>query len=171
MALTESQPPDFAELYELWMRIRNKMNILENLPRDFGIDDQLKLSDIHTIQAIGSTKENNNKIIADILGITPSAVSQMVAKLTRRGLVKKVRGLRNDKEISLELTEKGRTAFKCHEKIHREMYEQIALHVGNLNEDELEVIARVFSVMESVYDQRIRDLSAKKDKKGMERSD
>jgi DNA-binding MarR family transcriptional regulator len=171
MTLIESQLPDFAELYGVWMRIRNKMNILENLPRDFGIDDQLKLSEIHTIQAIGSKKENNNKIIADILGITPSAVSQMVAKLTRRGLVKKVRGLKNDKEISLELTEKGRTAFKCHEKIHREMYEQIALHVGSLNEDELEVIARVFSAMESVYDQRIRDLSAKKDEKSTERSD
>ncbi|WP_421908751.1 MarR family winged helix-turn-helix transcriptional regulator [Methanolacinia petrolearia] len=171
MAVTKSQPTDFADLYEVWMRIRNKMNIMENLPRDFGIDEQLKLSEIHTIQAIGSTKENNNRIIADILGITPSAVSQMVAKLTRRDLVKKVRGLRNDKEVSLELTEKGRTAFKCHEKTHADVYKRIAAGVGTLKKEELEVISRIFSAMESVYDQQIRDLSANKNVSETERSD
>ena len=171
MTVAESQPSDFAELYGVWMRIRNKMNIMENLPRDFGIDDPLKLSEIHTIQAIGSTKENNNRIIADILGITPSAASQMVAKLSRRGLVKKVRGLRNDKEVSLELTEKGRIAFRCHEKTHADVYKRIAAGVGTLKKEELEVISRVFSAMESVYDQQIRDLTANKNVSGTERSE
>lgn len=106
MAVAKSQPTDFADLYEVWMRIRNKMNIMENLPRDFGIDEQLKLSEIHTIQAIGSTKENNNRIIADILGITPSAVSQMVAKLTRRDLVKKYAGLETIRKYPLNLPKK-----------------------------------------------------------------
>ena len=69
-------PPEFPEIYQSWMRIRNKMNVMENLPRTFGVDKPLFLSEIHTIQAIGNTKDNNIRIIAGILGVTPSAVSQ-----------------------------------------------------------------------------------------------
>jgi len=165
-------PPssDFAELYGVWMRIRNKMNVMENLPRDFGVDVRLHLSEIHAIQAIGTTPENNIRTIADILGVTPSAASQAITRLTKRGLVKKVRGLRNEKEVTLELTEKGQTAFQNHEQIHAEMYEQIASRIGPLNEKELEVLDRVFSAMESVYDQRIRELSADAKEKQKEQS-
>jgi len=164
-------PPssDFAELYGVWMRIRNKMNVMENLPRDFGVDVRLHLSEIHAIQAIGTTPENNIRIIADILGVTPSAASQVITRLTKRGLVKKVRGLRNEKEVTLELTEKGQTAFKNHERIHAEMYEQTASRIGPLSEMEMEVLDRVFSAMESVYDQRIREISADAKEKQKER--
>lgn len=151
---------DFAELYRVWQRIRNKMDVMESLPRDFGVDVRLHLSEIHTIQAIGMTPENNIRTIADILGVTPSAASQTITRLTKRGLVKKVRGLRNDKEVTLELTEKGRIAFQNHERGHAEMYERLASRIGPLNEKDIEVLDRVFSAMESFYDQRIRELSA-----------
>lgn len=160
---------DFADLYRVWLRIRNKMNVMESLPHDFGVDVRLHLSEIHTIQAIGTTPENNIRTIAEILGVTPSAASQTITKLTKRGLVKKVRGLRNEKEVTLELTEKGQTAFQNHERLHAEMYERIASGIGPLNEKELEVIDRVFSAMESVYDQRIRELSAGAKEKQKER--
>jgi len=50
------------------------------------------------------------------------------------------------------------------------MYEQIASRIGPLNEKELEVLDRVFSAMESVYDQRIRELSADAKEKQKEQS-
>lgn len=154
-----SDSPDFAELFKVWMRIRNKMNIIENLPRDFGVGIQLKLSEIHTIQAIGNTKENNIRIIADIQGVTPSAVSQMVSRLTELGLVKKVWGVHNNKEVILVLTKKGQIAYVNHEKIHAEIYEKIASQVGDLSEKELELLARVFYAMDSVYARSIREHS------------
>ena len=141
------------------MRIRNKMNLMEDLPRDFGVDDLLHLSEIHTIQAIGSTPENNIRIIAGILGVTPSAASQVITRLTRRGLIKKVRGLRNEKEVSLELTVSGLIAFRNHEQVHALMYEAIASRIGTLDEKERQVLDRVFSAIESVYDERIQELT------------
>lgn len=155
----KSTPPDFAELYRSWMRIRNKLDLLEKLPRDFGVDDRLHLSEIHTIQAIGDTPENNVRTIADLLGITPSAASQAITRLTKRGLVKKVRGLRNEKEVSLELTGKGQIALRNHERAHAHVYEQIAGRVGPLNDEERDVLDRVFSAFESVYDRQLRELT------------
>ena len=152
------------------MRIRNKMNIMEDLPRDFGVEDLLHLSEIHTLQAIGKTPENNIRIIAGLLGVTPSATSQVITRLTRRGLVKKVRGLRNEKEVALELTEKGQVAFRNHEEVHARMYEMVAGRVGPLNDKERDLINRIFSAFESVYDQRITELTQGQESRHRERS-
>jgi len=162
--------PDFKELYQSWMRIRNKMNLMEDQPRDFGVDNLLHLSEIHTIQAIGNTPENNVRIISGLLGVTPSAASQIITRLTRRGLVKKVRGLRNEKEVSLELTESGQVAFRNHEEVHTRMYELVAGRVGPLNDKERDLLSRIFSAFESGYDQLITELTQGRDSRQRGRS-
>jgi DNA-binding MarR family transcriptional regulator len=148
-------PPDFRELYRTWMRIRNKMDLMEHMTQYFGLEEPFHLSEIHTIQAIGNTPENNIRTIADILGVTPSAASQVVTRLTKRGLVNKVRGVRNEKEVSIELTDNGWIAFKNHEQVHRKIFEQISERIGPLNEKDRVIIGRIFSSFESVYDELI----------------
>jgi len=141
------------------MRIRNKMNLMENMPCTFGVEKPLFLSEIHTLQAIGRTKENNIRTIAEILGVTPSAASQTVTRLKKKGFVKKVRGIKNEKEVSLVLTPMGKIAYNNHEKTHQQMYERIAGRLGELTDEERVVLSRVFSVFESVYDERIAELT------------
>lgn len=162
--------PTLPELFQIWMRIRNKMNIMENTPRDFGVNNPLFPSEIRTIHVIGRTPENNVRIIAEIMGMTPSGASLVITKLTKRGLVHKIRGVRNDKEVSLELTEQGLIAFKNHEHIHAQVNEQITERIGNLNEEERATIGRVFSAFESVFDERIEALSESADHKSRMRS-
>jgi DNA-binding MarR family transcriptional regulator len=167
--MKQTSPP-LPELYQTWMRVWNKMNVMENFPRDFGVDDPLFLSEIHTIQAIGNTPENNVRIIAGILGVTPSAASQVISRLTRRGLVRKIRGVRNEKEVSLELTDEGLSANNAHEEIHAQVYTRIAERIGDLDEQERATIARVFSAFESVYDERIEELTGSADNRAGTRS-
>jgi DNA-binding MarR family transcriptional regulator len=155
----DNRPPEFPELYRSWMRIRNKMNVMENMPRTFGVETPLFLSEIHTLQAIGRTKENNIRTIAGLLGVTPSAASQTVTRLKKKGFVKKVRGIRNEKEVSLVLTPAGKIAYDNHEKTHEQMYERIFDRLGTLTGDERVFLARVFSAFEAVYDERIAELS------------
>jgi DNA-binding MarR family transcriptional regulator len=151
------------------MRIRNKMNLMENMPHYFGVEPPLHLSEIHTIQAIGNTPENNIRTIAALLGVTPSAASQAITRLTKRGLVRKVRGRRNEKEVSLELTEEGMAAFTTHEQIHVQMYEQIAGQIGSLSEADRVIVSRIFSAFESVCDRRIGELSQAAEKRNQAR--
>ena len=159
MSGQDNHPPGFPELYCIWMRIRNKMNLMENMPCTFGVEKPLFLSEIHTLQAIGRTKENNIRTIAEILGVTPSAASQTVTRLKKKGFVKKVRGIKNEKEVSLVLTPMGKIAYNNHEKTHQQMYERIAGRLGELTDEERVVLSRVFSVFESVYDERIAELT------------
>ncbi len=157
------QPPEFPELYRSWMRIRNKMNVMENMPRTFGVETPLFLSEIHTLQAIGRTHENNIRTIAEILGVTPSAASQTITRLKKKGFVKKVRGVKNEKEVALVLTPAGKIAYNHHEKTHEQMYERISGRLGPLTGDERIFLGRVFSAFESVYDERIAELSDRSD--------
>jgi DNA-binding MarR family transcriptional regulator len=149
--------PAMPDLYRIWMRIWSKMNVLENLPYNFGVDEPLFLSEIHTIQAIGKTPENNVRIIAETLGVTPSAASQAITKLTKRGLVRKIRGIRNEKEVSLKLTQLGLVAYNNHEEVHAKTYARIIEQIGTLNEEERTTMERVFSAFESVYDDSIEE--------------
>ncbi len=151
------------------MRIRNKMHLMENMPHYFGVEHPLYLSGIHTTQAIGKTPENNIRAIATLLGVTPSAASQVITWLIGRGLVKKVRGRRNEKEVSLELTEEGMATFTMHEQIHVQLYEQIAGRIGPLSEADRVMVSRGFSAFESVCDRRIEELLQAAEKRNQER--
>lgn len=147
-----------AEIFERWYRIHKKMNLMERIPCNFGLDDPLFLSEIHTVEAIGNTPDNNVRIIADVLGVTPSAASQVIKKLKDRGLVRKIRGIRNEKEVSIELTEQGLIAFTNHAQTHAHIQERI----GHINEKESAAVIRVLSAFESVYDERIGELACGK---------
>lgn len=151
--------PAMPELYQIWIRIWHKMNVMENIPHNFGVNEPLSFSEIHAIQAIGNTPENNVRIIADILGVTPSATSQVVTRLTKRGLVQKVRGVRNEKEVSLELTKEGLAAYGSHEEIHAQTYARIVERIGTLSAEERATVERIFCAFESVYEERIGELT------------
>jgi DNA-binding MarR family transcriptional regulator len=146
------------DLYRVWMRLRNKVNEMESIPRDYGVQEPLYLSEIHILQAIGDTPENNIRVIAGLLGVTPSATSQAVTKLAGRGLVRKIRGRRNEREVSLELTDPGRIAYEHHERSHGQIYARITERIGTLSDEELALVGRVFHAFESVYDERIEEL-------------
>ena len=146
------------DLYQIWMRIMNKLNESENIPRIFGIDLPLYPSEIHMIQAIGDNPESNIRSIAEHLGITSGAASQAITKLARRGLVIKVRGRKNEKEVHLELTSPGLCAYQAHESIHEQVFQRIVSQIGPLTDDEIILLRRVLHAVESVYDERIEQV-------------
>jgi len=110
------------QIMEQFIRVMNKFNRLDRIPMDFGIEQMLFPSEIHTIEAIGRNRGINVTELAEILGITKGAASQMVKKLLQKGLVAKLKHHVNDKELILKLTAKGENAFQDHEKFHREMH-------------------------------------------------
>ncbi len=158
-------PPSPRDLYRIWMRIINNVNESEKIPRYFGIETPLYPSEIHALQAIGEHPGSNVREIATILGITPGAGSQVISKLATRGLVRKVRGKKNEKEVHLELTSDGETAFQSHETTHEMVYQRIVDGISPVSEDEARFLERILHGLEKVYDERRAELltsSAKK---------
>ena len=72
------------EFFEDVYRIINKYNQKAKLPKTYGTEDLLYMSEIHMIEIIGSEEEVTNGKLTKILGITKGAVSQTVTKLEEK---------------------------------------------------------------------------------------
>ncbi|WP_276621324.1 MarR family winged helix-turn-helix transcriptional regulator [Syntrophomonas wolfei] len=72
---------------------------------------------------IKSIKENEGIHVtglADLLEVTKGAVSQIVMRLEKKGMVVKDKDDSNQSKLVLKLTPKGETAYVNHEKLHQE---------------------------------------------------
>lgn len=163
--VNKETPADIPELYLMLIRITNKIKQVERILEDFGLPDPLYVSEIHTIQAIGNNPDNNVKMIAELTGVSSSAASQVITKLKKRGLVRKIHGARNEKEILLKLTKKGLVAYKIHEKTHAEKCECIHKEIGPLSLEERAAVERVLSAVEMFFTRSIEENSLVNKKK------
>lgn len=102
---------------ELTEKIANsKTNILE-----FGSEDMtFYRGEIHMIKMIGDLPGIHSAELARRFGITRAVVHKTLQKLCDRELIIKEDDPLDRKRFQLYLTEKGRTAYACHEKYHSE---------------------------------------------------
>jgi DNA-binding MarR family transcriptional regulator len=140
------------DLIVQFYRVINKFNELDKSPYDFGIGETLRPSEIHTIQAIGNNNGINVTGLAQKLGITKGAVSQMINKLKKRGLISKVKSMDNDKEVLLILTTKGEKAFEGHERFHHDMYTDFAGYIDEISADQLAVFKTILEKVDFYID-------------------
>ncbi len=145
---------DFSDQF---LRVMAKFNALERRPRSFGTKEKLFRAEIHAIDAIGSHEGSSVTALAEIMGVTKGAVSQMVDKLLLRGFVTKtaLTGIAN--EVKLDLTKKGWTAFRAHAELHRDLLAAAARRIGALSRDERSAIWEIYAAIEAYLDRRVTE--------------
>ena len=104
----------------------------------FGTGVLMHTKEIHTIQAIGRHSGINVTRLAKQTEVTKGAVSQIINKLVRKGLVRKTRTPCNEKEVILELTNLGWIGFHNHEKFHLDTLEIARQYYGDQLDSKLE---------------------------------
>lgn len=134
------------------IRILNKAYTLEKKPVDIGHGVLLYPSEFHLIEAVGKNPAENLTSIASHLGVTKGAISQMVKKLEKKGLVEKVRIPGNKKDILLELTDFGKEAFEWHRSLHKSMESGIREELEKMSDAEIEVFLKVYGHLEGMLD-------------------
>jgi DNA-binding MarR family transcriptional regulator len=105
-------------------------NEVDARSKDFGTGTVLHRAEIQTLQAIGRRPGMNLIQLAEMMGVTKGASSQMTSKLVRKGLVRKAASAQSGREIILHLTETGWRAFHEHEKLHESMFAAVRAHYG-----------------------------------------
>lgn len=129
-----------ATILDPLLKVNNKLNAIAKMPKDFGTDDYLYTSEIHTIAAIGKNPNYNLTQIADILGVTKSAVSKFVQKLQKKGYLVKRRINEDRREVILELTDKGLLALEGHEQFKETMFKEVNKIIKKTKKEDLLVI-------------------------------
>ncbi|MGD9581249.1 MAG: MarR family winged helix-turn-helix transcriptional regulator [Vampirovibrionia bacterium] len=114
-----------------------KYRDIDNVMIDFGSGDLLSHCEVHLLEIVGKNSSINITEIAQKRYVTKGAVSQIANKLMNKGLVSKRKLEGNDKEIILELTEKGWIAFAGHEQFHHQMNEDFKEIIGDVSPEKL----------------------------------
>ena len=143
-----------AVTHQLW-RILNKHSRVEEHPFRFEQEIVLTPKEIHTVQAIGEREPINLTEVATHFGVTKSAASQMVAKLTEKGFVQKEFAAHSNKEYGLSLTKLGWKAFDAHSRVHGKHWESLLKRLSRFSNAQIEITSGVLTAIEKTVDEHL----------------
>lgn len=149
---------DIVELSEKWIRITNKLALMERKKNiDYGSGDLLNTTEIHLIQAIGKNQNINVTSLAKQIGLTKGAISQIISKFESNNIVQKYKNSNNEKTTLLRLTPKGQIAFHGHEQYHMKIYSQIQTELGPISDENFLFLNKFLDVIDNALDKSLQE--------------
>ena len=142
----------YEQLMDVLDKAFTKVEALHTPSRDFGTGISMFRKEIHTLQAIGQHPKINITALADHMGVTKGAVSQMVAKLVKKGMVRKIYAEDNKKEVIMELTNLGWIGFRNHEKFHMDVFNIAREYYGEQLKIKLEMFMTIMSDLSAILE-------------------
>ena len=159
----DSQPPPSRQtpyetvtrFTEIFARIFNKFNLMNKTTYDFGTGDLLYPSEIHVLASIHGEDSLIITELAEKIGVTKSAASQVVKKLHRKGFLDKDKDPGNNKNIVLHLTEKGAKAAGWYQEFKRDLFADLITELDELNHHQVALIDRVLTRIDEHMDYKL----------------
>jgi DNA-binding MarR family transcriptional regulator len=133
----------------LFVRVINRYIATEKRPCDYGIGCLLYRSELHTIDAIGKHNQINITDLSNYLGVTKSAVSQMIDRLIKKELVNKTVLSKSDTEVALTLTPKGEKAYFGHSEYHQKLYQYVEQMLGTVSESDINIFTGIMNQLDT----------------------
>lgn len=87
--------------------------------------NDLSITEMHTIEAIGMYKKKTSSEVAKELSITVGTLTVATNNLVKKGYVERLRSEDDRRVVKLGLTKKGKLLFRVHQHFHREMVKNI----------------------------------------------
>ncbi len=97
--------------------------------------ENVTLTELHVIEAIGVSKNRTMSEIANSLHVTVGTLTTSVNNLVSKDFARRYKDENDRRLVYIELTHQGRVLYKLHEKFHVTMIENI---VKNLDDKEQE---------------------------------
>ncbi len=135
-----------------FLRVMTKLSEMDRKLRRYGTDQPLYEAEIHMIKSIKENEGIHVTGLADMLDVTKGAVSQIIAKLERKGMIVKELDPGNLSRLSLRLTPKGETAYAGHEALHREFDDLFASALDSADEENKAFLKRFLDDLDARID-------------------
>jgi DNA-binding MarR family transcriptional regulator len=101
--------------------------------------NDISVTEIHTIEAIGMYKTRTMTEVACDLSITLGTLTAAINNLVKKGYVERKRSETDRRIVNIQLTKKGKLAYRVHEKFHEEM---VKATIEGLKEEEEEILIK-----------------------------
>lgn len=136
------------DFFENTYRLINKYNQKTKTAKQYGTEDLLYPAEVHMIEIIGTYEKITTTKLAEVLGITKGAVSQITRKLLEKNLITKVPSKEKTNQVLISLTEKGSIVYSCHRDMHKEMLDKIDELLSELSDEEKNALNKIIRVIE-----------------------
>lgn len=114
----------------------NRYTQVNKKPMDFGVGVDIYPSEIHTVQRLCESGPMGVTELAELSGVTKGAMSQLVGKLVRKGLVYRETDETNQSKLRIIPTELGEKAQEGHMRFHEEHDKEFLNYIGSLTKEE-----------------------------------
>lgn len=104
--------------------------------------------DMHVIEAIGIDDAKNMSTVAKALSVTVGTLTISMNSLVKKGYVDRKRSDFDRRVVLISLTEKGRNAYRHHEKFHEEM---VQATLAGLKKEEVDVLVKSLTNLETFF--------------------
>ncbi|MGM9534697.1 MAG: MarR family winged helix-turn-helix transcriptional regulator [Intestinibacter sp.] len=115
----------------------------------------LSITEMHTIDAIGTKGSRTMGKIAHDLRITMGTLTSAINRLIKKGYVERSRTEADRRVVLVSLTEKGLQAYKIHDDFHKEMVEAT---LSYFNEDKQEVLCEILEKVNKFFEKKYEGL-------------
>lgn len=138
--------------FENTYRLINKYNQKTKTAKQYGTDDLLYSAEVHMIEMIGSYEKITTTKLAELLGITKGAVSQITRKLLEKKLIEKAPSNEKSNEIFISLTDRGRIVYSYHRGMHEDMLRKIDLVLCDIPDEGKNALDKIIQVIDESLD-------------------
>lgn len=115
----------------------------------------LSITEIHTIEAIGTEGDKTMGEIAHDLRITVGTLTTAINRLIKKGYVERKRIEEDRRVVLVNLTDTGKVVFDLHSVFHEEMIDEI---IENFDESELEVLTKALGKATRFFEKKYKGL-------------
>ena len=134
------------------LRVVYKLFEADRKTRYYGTDQPLHEAEIHMIKAIKEHEGIHVTGLAEVLGVTKGAVSQILKKLEHKGMIVKHKDTDNQSRLALRLSEKGETAHIHHQRFHQVFDDAINDILADASGEERDFLMGFLNTLEEKID-------------------
>lgn len=140
-------------LNELLVDLFNDILQIEQNALQSGTFRDISVTEIHTIEAIGMYEARTMSEVAADLNITVGTLTTAISKLINKGYVERKRIKEDRRVVQIQLTKKGKLAYRVHEKFHADMIKDT---IEGLTEDEEHVLIASLEKLNTFFKEKYK---------------
>lgn len=125
------------EINQMLVEVYDDVNRIEEYSIKQGAFNDLSITEIHTIEAVGLYGSKTMSEITAQLEITMGTLTIAVDKLIKKGYLTRSRSTTDRRIVNVSLTNRGKLAYRIHEKFHMDMVKSI---MSDFNPEEEEIL-------------------------------
>jgi len=139
------------KINDLLLDIYDKILVTEEKALSRGIFKDISVAEMHTLEGIGLYGNRTMSETAATLGITTGTLTVAIDRLVRKGYVVRRRDTEDRRVVRIELTKKGKLAYRMHNKFHNLLVDRL---ISPLDEPQRDVLMQTLAcIAEFITDQ------------------